>query len=66
MPEVSSIAPRAPRNGGEGVHAPLVALPDRVAVKLAEFLLDKRTGNVVLNVKDGVIKGVHLTEIIPA
>ena len=41
-----------------------ILLPDDVVRELAEFLLDGRTGNVVLNVKDGRVLGMHITRIV--
>ena len=40
-----------------------IELPDRVKIRIAEFMLDKRTGNVVLNILDGEIKSFHVEEI---
>jgi hypothetical protein len=38
-------------------------LPDRVIGPIRDFLLDKRTGNIKLNIKDGEILGIHIEEI---
>ena len=45
---------------------PPVALPKNIAVYLAKFILDKRTGNVVLNIKEGKILAAHLTDMVRA
>lgn len=38
------------------------AVPAEVAEALRDFMLDKQTGNIVLNIKDGVILGLK-TEV---
>ncbi|GEM_PF-5424784 len=38
-------------------------IPDEVWDVLARFLLDRKTGNIKLNVKDGRILGYHVEEI---
>ena len=40
------------------------ALPVPMIVDLGNFLLDKRTGNVRINIKDGRILGYHTEEIV--
>ena len=40
------------------------ALPVPMLVDLGNFLLDKRTGNVRINIKDGRILGYHTEEIV--
>jgi len=37
-------------------------IPDEVWDVLARFLLDRKTGNIKLNVKDGRILGYHVEE----
>ena len=37
-------------------------LPPQIMLRLREFLLDKRTGNVRLNIRDGVILGFEIEE----
>lgn len=37
-------------------------LPPQIICRLREFLLDKRTGNVRLNIRDGVILGFDVEE----
>ena len=39
-------------------------LPPEIECALAQFLADRRTGNVQINVKDGKILGAHVTEMI--
>ncbi len=39
-------------------------VPRRLTARIEKFLLDKRTGNVRLNIKDGEILGVHIEEFI--
>jgi hypothetical protein len=41
-----------------------VPLPAKVEQMLKQFLLDRKTGNVRINVKDGRVLGVHLEEIV--
>lgn len=41
-----------------------LALPRELTERIQEFLLDKRTGNVRLNIRDGEILGFHIEEII--
>ena len=48
---------------GEAGAAP-IPLPLEVASALTEFLSERRTGNIQLNIKDGKILGAHITEII--
>ena len=38
-------------------------LPESVIEPITNFLLDKRTGNIKLNIKDGEILGIHIEEI---
>ena len=40
------------------------ALPVPMLVDLGNFLLDKRTGNVRINIKDGRILGYHSEKIV--
>lgn len=37
-------------------------LPPALLARLAEFILDRRTGNVRLNIRDGVILGFDVEE----
>lgn len=39
-------------------------LPAKVEEVLRQFILDRKTGNVRINVKDGRVLGVHLEEIV--
>lgn len=39
-----------------------IDLPPRLSVSLAEFMLAKKTGNVLLHVKDGQILAFELKE----
>ena len=39
------------------------AIPADIMGKITQFVLDKHTGNIQLNIKDGEILGVHLEEI---
>ena len=39
-------------------------LPIPMIVNLGDFLLDRRTGNVRINIKDGRILGYHTEEIV--
>ena len=60
----------APESGGVRLvvqipRVPVLDLPDTVVRELACFLLDKSTGNVVLNVKDGRVLGLHITRLVP-
>lgn len=41
-----------------------IELPDRLTLALAEFMLDRRTGNVKLNIKDGKILGFRIEEVV--
>ena len=46
-------------------HAsPMYQLPEDVLEPLVQFLLDKRTGNVSLNIKDGQVMGLRVEEIV--
>ena len=38
-------------------------IPDEVWEVLARFMLDRKTGNIKLNVKEGRILGYHVEEI---
>jgi hypothetical protein len=38
-------------------------LPEKLRLQLAQFLLDKKTGNIVLNVKEGQILGFKVEEL---
>ncbi len=38
-------------------------IPDDVWEVLARFVLDRKTGNIKLNIKDGRILGYHVEEI---
>ena len=39
-------------------------LPIPMIVNIGDFLLDRRTGNVRINIKDGRILGYHTEEIV--
>ena len=39
-------------------------VPTRLTHIIEKFLLDKRTGNVRLNIKEGKILGIHVEEIL--
>ncbi len=43
---------------------PNCVVPRRFTSLLEKFLLDKRTGNVRLNIKDGKLIGIHVEEIV--
>ena len=38
-------------------------IPDDVWAVFARFMLDRKTGNIKLNIKDGQILGYHVEEI---
>ena len=38
-------------------------LPEKLRLQLAQFLLDKKTGNIVLNIKEGQILGFRIEEL---
>lgn len=40
-------------------------MPTCVIDRLKQFMLDKKTGNVTLNIKEGKILGFHILEIVP-
>ena len=40
------------------------AVPDEIISKLKSFLIDKRTGNLTLNIKDGRILGFRAEEVV--
>jgi hypothetical protein len=40
-----------------------IAVPPGVARRIHRFILDKQSGNIQLNIRQGVILGVHVTEI---
>lgn len=41
----------------------MIELPAKFAERVKRFLLDKRTGNIQLNIKAGRILGMHVTDI---
>lgn len=43
----------------------IFVLPASVGRRIADFLLDKKTGNIKINVKDGQILGLHIEGIYP-
>lgn len=51
------------RKNGASTHS-LALIPMNVWEQLTKFLLDKKTGNIQLNVKDGRVLGIHLNEIV--
>ena len=52
------------RENGDFVplHLDDCLLPRQLLDRLGQFLLDKRTGNMQLNIKDGRILGAQVTE----
>ncbi len=46
-----------PVNGAGGM------IPDEVWDVFARFMLDRKTGNIKLNIKDGRVLGYHVEEI---
>lgn len=46
------------------VPHPPVTLPKAVVDTIKGFQVDKRTGNVTLNIRDGKILGLHAEEIV--
>ena len=40
------------------------AIPVVLMGRITQFVLDRRTGNIQLNIKDGEILGIHIEEII--
>jgi hypothetical protein len=49
---------------GLGAALSKVSIPTNVWDKTVQFLLDKKTGNIQLNVQNGRVLGVHLKEIV--
>jgi hypothetical protein len=49
---------------GLGVALSKVSIPTNVWDKTVQFLLDKKTGSIQLNVQNGRVLGVHLKEIV--
>ena len=47
----------APHHGAGGM------IPDEVWRVFARFMIDRKTGNIKLNIKDGRILGYHVEEI---
>ncbi len=45
-------------------EVPNCVVPRRLVAGIEKFLLDNRTGNISLNVRDGKILGVHFEEIV--
>lgn len=41
----------------------LFPLPYEVAERLRTFILDKQSGNIQLNIRQGVILGFHVNEV---
>ncbi len=39
-------------------------IPSEIRTAVAKFLLEGRTGNITLNIKDGQILGAHVNDII--
>ena len=39
-------------------------VPGHIAERITEFLLDRRTGNIKLNIRKGEILGAHVEEIV--
>lgn len=46
------------------VETPKLVVAKDVAEAISQFMLDRRTGNVVLNIKDGQIMGLRVEEIV--
>ena len=46
------------------VETPKLVVAKNVAETISQFMLDRRTGNVVLNIKDGQIMGLRVEEIV--
>lgn len=46
------------------VETPKLVVAKDVAETISQFMLDRRTGNVVLNIKDGQIMGLRVEEIV--
>jgi len=43
---------------------PQLSIPETYALAIGQFLLDRKTGNVVLNIKDGRIMGLRVEELV--
>lgn len=41
----------------------LFPLPDEVVARLRQFIIDKNSGNIQLNIRQGVILGFHVNEV---
>lgn len=54
----------APREAGALEHgqARAIALPDAIYERVRRFVVDRRTGNVILNIRDGQILKAVLEE----
>jgi hypothetical protein len=63
MPIALAVTARLPETTG-GSGDIMAAIPEFVSQCIVEFLLDRKTGNIQLNVKDGQILGLHLNEIV--
>jgi len=48
------------------VSAPTLCLPEEVWVRIAEFLVARRTGQVTLNVSQGTVTSADLREYVRA
>jgi hypothetical protein len=44
--------------------APKLVVAKEVAETISQFMLDRKTGNVVLNIKDGRIMGLRVEELV--
>ena len=40
----------------------LASIPERIALRIAEFLHGRRTGNLTLNVREGEVMGAKIEE----
>lgn len=56
------VQPLNPANGEK--KTPPVVIPTNVWLLLQQFLLDKKTGSIQLNVQNGRVLGVHLKEMV--
>ena len=43
---------------------PQFSIPETYALAIGQFLLDRKTGNVVLNIKDGRVMGLRVEELV--
>lgn len=50
------------KNGDDASLRPIL-VPCKLAQRIQSFVLDKSSGNIQLNIRQGVILGIHITEI---